>query len=219
MMELSVRLKAIADLVDNSKCALDVGCDHAYLPIYLVENGKALTAIASDNKIGPLERAIKNVKIRGLESKIKCVLSDGLEKIEDEYDYLIIAGMGGEMISSILKDRDIKKSVTLILEPNRNQKELREFLESNGYSILDEFLINDLDIIYPIIKCVKTDKIHKLSIDEIKFGPIILKKRPIELFIEIDRLIKELERGIEFAKDKESLNDRIKELRRIRNAS
>ena len=176
-MKISNRLKEIGNFITNAKVVVDVGCDHALLPIYLVLNNKSLSAIAVDNKIGPLNSAKENIKEYNLESKIKTVLSDGLkEVIPKDYDTIVISGMGGETIIDIISNGPINDEATLILEPNKNVKELREYLTLNSYEIIDEKMIKDKSYFYTIIKAIKTDKTLSLSPNELIFGPIIIKE-------------------------------------------
>ena len=176
-MKISNRLKEIGNFISNSNCTVDVGCDHALLPIYLVLNNRSLSAIAVDNKIGPLESAKENIKEYNLESKIKTVLSDGLKEVNPrDYDTIVISGMGGETIIDIISNGPINDEATLILEPNKNIKELREYLTLNSYEIIDEKMIKDKSYFYTIIKAIKTDKALSLLPNELIFGPIILKE-------------------------------------------
>ena len=175
-MKISNRLKEISKFIDNKRCTVDVGCDHALLPIYLIKEGKSLSAIAVDNKIEPLESAKENIRKYNLESKIKTILSDGLTKVDPSYyDSVVITGLGGETIAEILRNGPLSNSAELILEANKNNKELRSFLSLNSFLITDEVMIKDKGHFYTIIKAVKTDKPVNLTENEILFGPIILK--------------------------------------------
>ena len=176
-MKISNRLKEIGNFITNAKVVVDVGCDHALLPIYLVLNNRSLSAIAIDNKVGPLESAKENIKEYNLESKIKTILSDGLREVNPKcYDTIVISGMGGETIIDIISNGPINDEATLILVPNKNIKELREYLTLNSYEIIDEKMIKDKSYFYTIIKAIKTDKALSLSPNELIFGPIILKE-------------------------------------------
>ena len=180
-MELKGRLKEISKFVDKGSNILDLGCDHAYLSIYLVEKGIAAKALASDNKDEPLESAKANILKSSLSDKITTIKSNGLDNIKaDMYDTLIIAGLGGELIASILSSPNLNKDATLILEGNNSEKDIRVFLDNNNYFITDEELNEDKGHYYQIIKAKKSNT--KMNLDEIElsFGPIILKdKTPI----------------------------------------
>ena len=102
-MKINDRLKKIGDLVEANSFCLDVGCDHAFLDIYLVERNDNIRAIASDVKEGPLNQARKNIKKYHLEDKIECRLGDGLDTYSDDVDTIIISGLGGRGMIGIIK--------------------------------------------------------------------------------------------------------------------
>lgn len=144
---LNNRLLAIANLVDKNSIVLDVGTDHAYLPIYLSKNKICKKAIASDISQGALEGAAKNVK--KYKAKVKLVLSDGLENIEDKYDTLIISGMGTKNIMGILQNKKLPEKI--ILSSNNNLPELRKFMNDLNYWIVKEVVICENNKYYDII--------------------------------------------------------------------
>jgi len=151
--KLSPRLRAVADMVPKCETLADVGCDHGYLPVYLVLTGKAERAVASDVNPGPLSRARRTVAGYGLGGKIDLILSDGLEKLpRDEIDAVVIAGMGGELIAEILK-KDLQRGAgcshfltarhappQVVIQPQTRADALRRFLAENGWMIADEDL-------------------------------------------------------------------------------
>ena len=118
----------------------DIGCDHAYVPVRLIQDNRAEHVIAADLNEGPLNIAGQNIEKYGLSEKIETRLGNGLSVLSrDEADVIIIAGMGGEIIERILRaDEDIAKGAKLILQPMNSQYELRKFLISNGYKIIAE---------------------------------------------------------------------------------
>lgn len=142
MIKLDTRLKMAAEEVRQGKKVADIGTDHAYLPAYLIENNICPSAIAADIGKGPLENAKKVVSTSPLLSeKIQLRLSDGLEKISpDEADDIVIAGMGGILISEILTNapwvKDEKKR--LILQPMSHAEDVRKYLCENGFEIIKE---------------------------------------------------------------------------------
>ena len=100
-MQLSLRLSAIADLVTEGNRLVDVGCDHGYLPVYLIFEKKIPQAIAADVGKGPLSRAREHIHQYGLDNYIETRLSDGLKEIgKEEGDTLVIAGMGGPLMEN-----------------------------------------------------------------------------------------------------------------------
>ena len=144
-MNLTPRLEAIYSLVDNGEKTIDIGCDHAYLSIELIKRGKSDFAIAVDNKIGPLESARGNIKNANLEDKIELILSDGLKNVHSNYDVVIMSGLGGELIKSILENGPLDRSASLILEPNNSSDVVRRFLMDNSYEIVNEMIVREKD--------------------------------------------------------------------------
>lgn len=153
MMNLSLRLKTIASLVPKGARVCDVGTDHAWLPIYLKTHNISTSVIATDLNEKPLENARKNLKTSNI-SDIPLRLGNGLSTIEkNEVDTIIIAGMGGEVITDILKCCEWIKSndLTLILQPTTSAEVLREFLLTNGFEIQSETPICDNKKLYSIM--------------------------------------------------------------------
>lgn len=138
---ITPRLKCIIDHTNGAIIA-DIGTDHAYIPIHLIENGIAEKVIAADVCKGPVEIAKANIEKNGLSDKIEVRLGSGLSVLENnEADTIIIAGMGGQLISEII-DADIEKAkrCSLVLQPMNAQYELRKYLIKNGFSIVCEDL-------------------------------------------------------------------------------
>jgi len=153
-LELTPRLKKIADLIPQGSIIADIGTDHAYLPAYCVLNGKCPGAIAMDVNEGPLKSAEHTVKLNGIAHKIELRLSDGIEGLKPgEADVIVIAGMGGLLIESILKANPevLKPGTILILQPMLAQKELREYLYSSKNAVTDEYLAVEGEKVYNII--------------------------------------------------------------------
>ena len=177
MININNRLKAIGDLVDSHSFVLDVGCDHGLLEVYLLK--KKINIVGSDNKQGPLDNARKNYKNNKVKGELR--LGDGLDTLNDE-DTVIISGMGGLNIISILKkDLEKTKSVdTYILSPNNYIEQVRRFLVRIGYHIENELLVKD-KYIYNVIVFKKGKKFYRNK--DYYFGPILLKKK--------DKLFKE----------------------------
>ncbi len=153
-MKLTDRLLKIANLVTEGKRVADIGTDHGYIPVYLLNNNKVSYAILADVNKGPLENARKEVRHNKLEDKVDLRLGSGLEVLKpNEVDEVIIAGMGGMLISDLLEaKKDVAHTVDkLILQPMQAQGELRKYLYNNGYEILDEVLVKEDFRIYEII--------------------------------------------------------------------
>lgn len=178
-MQLSKRMAAVAELVTEGSRVVDVGCDHGYISIWLVENKKAPSAIAMDVNRGPLERAGENIRRHGLEGKIETRLSDGLRMLcRGEGDALVIAGMGGPLMQRILTDgrRVLDGFSELILEPQSEVGAFRRFLEENGFRIVQEKMVEEDGKFYPIIRAVP-GAAPKRRGEELEFGPCLLKEQ------------------------------------------
>lgn len=182
-IKLNNRLQTVASLVDNDKKIIDIGCDHALLSIYLVQNKNPLKVIASDINEGPLLHAKENIKKYKLDNKIKTKLGNGIEPIEDDIDTIIISGMGGLNMIGILKYEPSKyKNVkTIILSPNSDTDILRKEICKLGFYIEDEVLVKEKNIIYPVIKFERGKRKYKYK--DYLFGPVLIEKRD-PLFIE-----------------------------------
>lgn len=156
-MQLSKRLRAVADLVPGGMVPADVGTDHAYIPIALVEEGKIPRALAMDINQGPLTRAEENIKAHGLEEKIETRLSDGLEKMKKgEADTVLIAGMGGLLTVRILSSkREVLGGATLVLQPQSDLPSVRGWLTEEGYAITAEDLVLEDGKYYQMMRAQK----------------------------------------------------------------
>ena len=181
-MELSKRLKRIAEHVDKCESVADIGTDHGYIPIYLVKEGICKKAIASDINKGPIEKAKVNVAFEGVSNKVKCLLGPGLNPLKvGEVNGVILAGMGGNLTRDILlADMDkVKKYDFIILQPAQNPEVLREFLYKNDYEIIDEDLIKDEGRYYELFKVKYNENSEKLVFeDELEYevSPLLREK-------------------------------------------
>ena len=144
-IKLTPRLKCIADYIDNGSIVADIGTDHAYLPIYLVENGICSEIYASDISEGPLNRAQYYMR-RHIPDKMKnitLIQSNGFENIPNRCNCIVIAGMGGDTISQILHDGSVGENKKLILQPMKESVSLRKFLYDNNFTIIDESIVEE----------------------------------------------------------------------------
>ena len=182
---LSPRLYAASELVRDGAFVSDVGTDHAYLPIALCLSGKIRGAVASDINKGPIEKARENIEKYGLCSKISTVHTAGLGGIEPfSPDDVLVLGMGGELIASIIADAPwvASKDINLCLQPMTHAEDLRRFLIENGFEITDERIVREGDKLYQIILASFTDKkITPYAEEEFYLGRVNIQKRPAEL--------------------------------------
>lgn len=197
MIKLSPRLQIVYDMVPRCGTVADVGCDHGYLTISLLENGVADFAIAMDINAGPLKKAQENITAAGLSSRASLRISNGLQKLEEnEADVICICGMGGTLIGKIIvaEERVAKSAETLIIEPQSDYYSLRKTLMEMGFVIIDEDLTCEENKIYPIIKLYyepDEGKRTHLSEEELEYGPVIIKKVPKLLIKLLDKNEKE----------------------------
>lgn len=153
VMILNGRLALIAEKVPECNVVCDIGSDHAYVPIYLVQRGKCRRAIATDIKEGPVAISKRNIEEYGLESYIDARVGDGLEPVnQNEIDVIIIAGMGGKLIAKILEEGIIKakKARCLVLQPMNSEELVSKWLYENGFEIIDEGLAKEGNKIYDV---------------------------------------------------------------------
>ena len=153
-MELTPRLQLAADFCLPCKAVIDVGCDHAYLCLYLVEQG-AERAAASDIRPGPLEAAKAHIAACGRSDRVRAVLCPGLEAFgPEDADTISICGMGGEMIASILEAAPWMATGDhkLVLQPMTNGHRLRKWLADNGYTIQREQLAREGHRLYVVLQ-------------------------------------------------------------------
>ena len=209
-MKLSRRLSLCANYTDGFMNLADIGTDHALLPIICVKNGYVLKAQAIDNKRGPYVIAFSNVKRYNQQDKITVKLSDGISKIDDDTDVVVIAGMGGELISQILLKDDRKNVKRFILQPNNNPEIIRSILKDINYKIFDELVFEDQKKTYDILVIEQGES--NLSNKEIIFGPVNLSKKPHYFIKRLEKeynylklILKNVENELESAKLKERI--------------
>lgn len=179
MVKLSERLSAVSKLITPTLKVADVGCDHGYLSIYLLQNNITDKVIASDVRKGPLSKASENVKLYGLNDKIELRLSDGLTNYKTgEVESVVMSGMGGNLMIKILEEsKEIIESVKeLILQPQSEVAGLRHYLSDNGFMIISESIVYEDFKYYPMMKAVH-DKMNWDREVYYKYGKILLKEQ------------------------------------------
>lgn len=189
MIELGERLTRVASFVPNGSKVCDVGSDHAYLPVYLIQNDQISYAIAGEVVEGPFLSAKQTVRDYRMENRIEVRLGDGLQILskEDEITAVTICGMGGELISRILEagysGSHLNGRERLILQPNVAEHFVREWLMNHSYQIVDETVVSDNHRLYEIIVAEPVGKRVEYTELELKYGPILLQQ-PSELSVE-----------------------------------
>ena len=223
---ISKRLELVASFVPQGAILLDVGSDHAYLPIELIERGQIESAIAGEVVEGPYQSAVKNVEAHGLKEKIQVRLANGLAAFEevDKVSVITIAGMGGRLIAKILEEgldklADVER---LILQPNNREDDLRIWLQHHGFEIVAESILEESGKFYEIL-VVEAGQM-KLSASDVRFGPF-LSKEVSPVFVQ--KWQKEAEK-LEFAlgqipeknlEERQVLVDKIQAIKEVLHAS
>lgn len=223
---ISKRLELVASFVPQGAILLDVGSDHAYLPIELIERGQIESAIAGEVVEGPYQSAVKNVEAHGLKEKIQVRLANGLAAFEeaDQVSVITIAGMGGRLIARILEEgldklADVER---LILQPNNREDDLRIWLQDHGFEIVAESILEESGKFYEIL-VVEAGQM-KLSASDVRFGSF-LSKEVSPVFVQ--KWQKEAEK-LEFAlgqipeknlEERQVLIDKIQAIKEVLHAS
>lgn len=224
-MELSDRLQAVANLVTPGLSVADVGCDHGYIPIYLVQNHISPYVIAMDVNEGPLERAKANIRHQQENLPITLKLSDGLKALRpSETECVVIAGMGGGLVMKILSDSTevVDSLKECILQPQSEISKVRAFLLEKGFLIIDEDMVCDDGKYYPMMKVIppgrgmeNTDECSSVwSETELRFGKRLLEKKNQVLFrflkLELERKSHVLDQLLQ--RDSANVRERISEI-------
>lgn len=205
-VKLSKRLKSIANYVQQGAKIIDVGTDHGFIPAYLAQNHLANFIVATDLRNGPLKRALDTAKEHGVQEKIEFILTDGLHGIDGkDIDTVIIAGMGGETIYSILEEapwiKDVKPRI--ILQPQSKIDILSIWLHKSGFCIADASLVSEDGKIYLIMLVGVTDQKQFVSYAEACIDRKLLEKHDPLLPEYLNQLIHKTEqalRGMKLAK-------------------
>ena len=179
-MGLSFRMQQVAAMVEPCRTAADVGCDHGYVAMELVEKGIVRQMIAMDVRNGPLARAEENVRQRQLQARIACRLSDGLEALSPgEADSIIIAGLGGPLMIHILERGSNHRLGTeaLVLQPQSDIPAVRRYLHRIDYEIVKESMVFEDEKYYVIMKGKpQTDRLAWNAV-EYQYGRDLLRQR------------------------------------------
>ncbi|MGI6332270.1 MAG: tRNA (adenine(22)-N(1))-methyltransferase [Zhaonellaceae bacterium] len=195
IIKLSPRLQAVAELVKPGLKLADIGTDHAYLPIYLIQQGKSPSAVAIDIHRGPYESALKQVALQGLEDKITVILGNGLEPLQPgQVDVVVLAGMGSATMIEILEAKPelVLKLQQLVLQPMVGVGQMRKWLVENGWAINNEILVKDDGFIYTVLSALPGEQ----SISDwltLELGPILLKEKPPLLKDYISKMLSDYE--------------------------
>lgn len=194
-MKLSKRLEMVASFVHEGSNLADIGTDHGYIPIALVEREKVPGALAMDVRKGPLERAENHIQEHGLEEKIRIRLSDGAAGLQPgEADTVVIAGMGGELVIHILEGahhlwEDVKQWV---LSPQSELNKVRDYLENQGFLIAREAMVEE-DGKYYTVMDVARGRMKPMSPAGRHYGEYLIKTKDPVLGSFLERERKQME--------------------------
>ena len=195
-MELSKRLQAVADLVSEGLVVADVGTDHGYIPIYLIETKKSPKAFAMDVNKGPLLRAKEHIAEHGLETCIETRLSDGVRALQKgECDCVVVAGMGGALTIKIMEEgKDIFRNLKeFVLQPQSELQKVRAYLCENAYFIVEENMVLDDGKFYPMFRVIngQSEEYHAI---ELCYGKLLLEQKNavLKTFLQKEKAVKEL---------------------------
>lgn len=182
MVTVSKRMEEVISLVSKGKRVADIGTDHGYVAIALVERKIVPFVIAMDVRKGPLSRAKENIEKYGLVQKIDTRLSDGLEQLKiGEVDTFLIAGMGGDLIASILqKGIEIVNSVNeFIVQPQSEIYKVRKKIHQLGFQIEKEKMLVEDEKYYTVIKVVRGKETYENEWDYLYGKSLLQEKNPI----------------------------------------
>lgn len=217
-MKLSKRLGTVASMVTQGNTVADVGCDHGFVPIWLVENGVSPAAIAADVRPGPLERAREHIRECGLESRIEARLSDGLNKFKPgEAETLVMSGIGGQLMIRILK-ADYETAVSfreLILSPQSELELVRKYLHENGFLIDYEHILKEDGKFYFIFHVTPKPDLRRWSEEELRFGKncCLQDKEALLEYLEWEKgQCRQVLNGLESGPKTEKTQERIEQL-------
>ena len=203
MITVSKRMETVISMVTKGNKVADIGTDHGYVPIALIQRGIAPQAIAMDVRKGPLQKAKENRMAYQMEERIEIRLSDGLQQLKaGEVDTIIIAGMGGVLIARILKEGEtIVQSVKeLIVQPQSEIYKVRKQLHELGFQIVKEEMLIEEGKYYTVMKAVAGRQTYK---DEVEYfyGKLLLEERNPILYQWLEKeycTTKELYKKIEY---------------------
>ncbi|HEM3725789.1 TPA: tRNA (adenine-N(1))-methyltransferase [Streptococcus suis] len=224
--KLSKRLAAVADYVPQGARLADVGSDHAYLPLFLVEQGRIDFAIAGEVVQGPYQSALQNVEQAGQSDKISVRLANGLAAVElaDQVSTITIAGMGGRLIAEILEaGKDKLGSVErLVLQPNNREDDVRRWLVEHDFQLVAEKILEENDKIYEIL--VAEEGNVDLTADQLRFGPYLLVEQSTTFqkkwLKELDKLTYALEQvPLERQADRSAISQKIQQIQEVLHVS
>lgn len=213
------RLISIASLINNVNKVIDIGCDHAYLSLYCLQNKKANFFYNIDINKEPLLSGFNNIKKNGFENKTEFILNNGLNKLELNADILVISGMGANSAIQIIKNSKVKYP-KYIVQPNNNLYKMRKFLQKNNFSITNELLVYENNLYYEIIEFVASLETNIFDEFDLYIGKFLKSNKSNEMFEYINKRINKIKdvvnitQNLEIKKEFEILNNHLLNFKR-----
>ena len=190
---LNKRLETLSAFILDNEKVIDIGCDHAFLGIYLYLNRKNMKIVSSDINTGPLQRAKENLEKYHLENKIELRKGNGLEALSSDITTIIISGMGGITISDILKDINCYSNVSkLVLSPNNEFVFLRKSLKKNGFTITKEQMVEEKGKFYLISEYHKGNEKINYFFGKLDLNDKIVKDYYQNIYLKNRNILKRL---------------------------
>ena len=197
-LPLSPRLLACCGFVSPGDRVADIGCDHGYLGIHLLQSGLARSVIAADVNEMPLQSAMRNAQKYGVRGKMTFYLSDGVRNIPQDFDVMVCAGMGADTMVSILEAAPWLKAqqYRLILQCQSKTPMLRQYLSEAGWRITEETVLRDGRFLYTVMEVLWQPDYPRLTVGEWYFPPALLENPAKELPEYFQRITFSLRRAV-----------------------
>ena len=224
MVKISNRLKMAASFVTEGNTLADVGTDHGYVPIYLLQQKKIPSAIAMDINEGPLLRAKEHIALYGLNEYIQTRLSDGVAALNPgETDAILIAGMGGGLVMHILTEGSevCRRAKELILQPQSELERVRVFLRENGYETTAEEMVLEDGKFYPMMRVRYTgafstpDDVELWKLSDLYGGLLLKNGHPVlKTYLKKEnKVLTDIEKGLKNQPASEKIRERLTEVK------
>lgn len=210
-LPISKRLLACASFIHSKDRVADVGTDHGYLGIYLLQEGVARTVIALDLRQKPLNHAVENAELYGVKEKMQFRCCDGLTAVNpEEIDTVVCAGMGSDLIIHILEEAPWLQNprFRLVLQPQSSGQDLRRWLAGNGFELLREKLVEDGGFLYTVLEACYSGRKYNLTPGHQFASPQLMQSQSPHLCRYLAKLTGSMEKtvaGLKQGNDREKL--------------
>lgn len=219
MSVLTKRLLTVCDMVPACDKIADIGTDHAFVPVFLIESGKCHFAAAGDLRTGPLKNASSTIKAHNLNDRIDAVLSNGFANMPDDCNVYIVAGMGGLLILNLINTApfSFNHGCLLVLQPMSHEIELKKGLLKSGFKIFNQRVVSEGDRVYTAFSAEKVSD-SPMNFDEYSlYFPDFEHSSDCDIIKYKDKLIKNLSNRYEAIKDRPSDSEEAEKLFKIMN--